>query len=224
MNSEIKQAQDVLAELQERRKKRLAKQSGMNFNKHNSKKNTILRYPFRSGVWSGLCALGALSVCGCGVFYACDEMEKQSISLEQEHIHCLIDQIDEDIVEAIRDEYDSELLMLVNDYQSGKKLNGFKMAPHSAVFAAHSDLMSKYDAYNPDVRDKSRTIEDWILLDHMNYRYYQFREMNVSNKRGEIKNPYLDMLRFEFVRPAKRIPVRHTDFFEGLKLDNVMKR
>lgn len=220
-HSTEQQIQDVLKEFEEKRKKRSLTDSK---NKKTSFIKSLVKHPFKLGTLTGLYAVGILGGVGTGVYYVCDKAQQRAVLSEQEHIRSCIARIDKDIVREIRQKYDGELLMLINAYQSGQKLNGFKMAPYSAVFMAHSDLMAKYKAYNPNVQDENRTMADWVLLDHINYRYYQFKEMSISNARGETKNPYSDMLRSEFVQPVKRISVRHDNLFEGLKLDNVMKR
>lgn len=216
---------DELAIIEEKRKNRT--QAQMNCNKNKKRAFTLKKwskYPVKSGILMGLYVLGVLGIVGTATYYACQKIEEKYTLAEQNHLRGVLRQINGDTKREICQKYDGELLLLIHDYQSGKKLNGFKMAPHSAVFSAHSDLLYKYKAYNPDIHDETRTLEDWILLDHMNYRYYQFRAMTISNVRGETENPYMDMLRSELIEPAKRINVRHDNLFEGLKLDNVMKR
>ena len=216
---------DELTIIEKKRKNRTHAQMSCDKNKKRAfALKKMSKYPVKSGMLLGLCAIGVLCVVGTATYYACEKIEEKYTLSEQNHLRELLGQLSGDTKREICQKYDGELLLLIHDYQSGKKLNGFKMAPHSAVFSAHSDLLYKYKAYNPDIHDETRTLEDWILLDHMNYRYYQFRAMKISNARGETENPYVDMLRSELIEPAKRINVRHDNLFEGLKLDNVMKR
>ena len=216
---------DEFVIIEENRKKRA---KGENIIQKKKKRPFSLKkwskYPVNAGMLMGLYVVGVLGVVGGATYYACQKIEEKYVLSSQKHVREMLERLDNGVKREICQKYDGELLMLIHGYQSGQKLNGFKMAPRSAVFMAHSDLMSKYKAYNPDVRDESRTLEDWILLDHINYRYYQFKAMNISNARGETENPYLDMLRSELIEPAKRVNVRHDNLFEGLKLDNVMKR
>lgn len=225
-NQKISDLCDELLAIEEKRKTRT--QAQMNCNKNKKRAFTLKKwskYPVKSGILMGLYAIGVLAVVGTVTHYACQKIEEKYTLAEQNHLRELLGQINGDTKREICQKYDGELLMLINDYQSGKKLNGFKMSPRNAVFSAHSDLLYKYGAYNPDVGDDQKKLEDWILLDHMCYRYYQYRDMELSNARNEVKNPYADMLRSELIEPSKkRVPVRHNNFFEGLKLDNVMKR
>ena len=223
MANELKEisVDDLFKELEEKRMKKKASKENVN-DKSNIFKMTSRDWPcIKRSILIGLNALAALSVGVAGVAYVCGVYKESKES-------CICEAIKKVHPEAknkICQDYDGELLMLINDYQSGKKLNGFKMSPRNAVFSAHSDLLYKYGAYNPDVGDDQKKLEDWILLDHMCYRYYQYRDMELSNARNEVKNPYADMLRSELIEPSKkRVPVRHNNFFEGLKLDNVMKR
>ena len=223
MANELKEisVDDLFKELEEKRMKKKASKENVN-DKSNIFKMTSMDWPcIKRGILIGLNVLAALSV-GIGGTAYIRKVYKES----KESCICeAIKQVHPEAKNKICQDYDGELLMLINDYQSGKKLNGFKMSPRNAVFSAHSDLLYKYGAYNPDVGDDQKKLEDWILLDHMCYRYYQYRDMELSNARNEVKNPYADMLRSELIEPSKkRVPVRHNNFFEGLKLDNVMKR
>ena len=216
---------DLLKEIEE---KRLSHTSGTSDVK-NRKKSAAERVEdwqqFKRGVLKGLLAFGVAVGVIQGVSYVCDKFEQNAILSEQAHVQEMIQRVDPEIVNKIRQDYDGELLMLINAFQSGARTNGYKMSPRNAVFAAHSHLLYKYNAYDPDVRDDKRTMEDWILLDHMSYRYYQYRDMTLSNATQGAENPYADMLRSELIEPSvQRVPVRHSNFFEGLKLDNVMKR
>ncbi|MBR6674894.1 MAG: hypothetical protein IKL32_03110 [Alphaproteobacteria bacterium] len=225
-NQKISDLCDELLAIEEKRKQRTQGKNSPNQNKKRAFKfENLMRCPAKAGILMGLYAIGVLAVVGTVTHYACQKIEEKYTLAEQNHLRELLGQINGDTKREICQKYDGELLMLINDYQSGKKLNGFKMSPRNAVFSAHSDLLYKYGAYNPDIHDKTHTLEDWILLDHMCYRYYQYRDMELSNARNEVKNPYADMLRSELIEPSKkRVPVRHDNLFEGLKLDNVMKR
>lgn len=219
------QSDDLLKEIEEKRTKRLAQQLKKDTKKPHSFLSKEDRVEIKRALLLGLYALGVIASVVCATNYACQKIEERAVASSQNHIRDVLNRIDPEIKNRIRRDYDGELIMLINQYQSGEKLNGFKMSPRGAVFSAHSELLYKYDAYNPDAQDDKRTLEDWILLDHISYRYYQYKEMELSNTRGETNNPYLDMLRTEFASPIiERVPVQHDNFFEGLKLDNVMKR
>ena len=215
------QMDDLFSSIEEKREKREKCISGMAYNKKQkaiSAERTEDWRQFKRGILMGLFALGTLVGVIQGVSYICKKVEQNMILSEQAHIQEMIRHVDPEIKNKIRQDYDGELLMLINAFQAGERTNGYKMSPHNAVFAAHSHLLYKYGAYNPDVKDEKKTMEDWILLDHMCYRYYQYRDMELSNARNEVKNPYADMLRSELIEPSKKwVPVRHNNFFEGLK-------
>lgn len=223
MSNDMKKSHeyDFLKELIEKKEHREAKAAQM---VRDARKNQSTKDSFKKKAMLTLYAIGALAGVGMIANYTYEQIEQKMIASEQQQVHRLIKQANPEIAKNIRQKYDVELLMLINEYQTGVKLNGFKMSPYNAVFLAHSDLLSKYNAYNPNVQDENHSLEDWILFDHMCYRYYQFRQMKLSKRRDDFSNAYADKVREDFIMPTKRIPVRYGDFFDGLKLHNIMAR
>jgi hypothetical protein len=224
-NMSNNQMDDLLSDIEEKRKQRMSETSFLETSNKNSLKKSDGWHQFKRGILMGLFALGTVSSVVYGVSYVCEKFEQNAILSEQAHVQEMIRRVNPEIKNQIRQDYDGELLLLINAFQAGEKTNGYKMSPRNAVFAAHSHLLYKYGAYNPNVKDEKKTMEDWILLDHMSYRYYQYRDMKLSNAIKDAKNPYTDMLRAELIEPSpQRVPVRYDNFFEGLKLNNIMKR
>ena len=179
----------------------------------------------KRGILMGMFGVATLAGSIYGIKKSVNGWENYRLNQKQEQVLEAIRQVSPDKVSEIRKKYDMELYALIEAYHYGEKLNGMIWSPRNAVFAAHSNLMSKYNAYNPDAYDEKRTMDDWVLLEHMCYRYYQYKAMNLSNKMRERKNPYLEMLRSQIDCPSlERITVRHDNLFEGLKLDRVLER
>lgn len=180
----------------------------------------------KSHLLKGLCILSSLLGCYQLGIFGYQKYEDYQLKSAQEKISEQIKSISDTDILKIRRAYDTELLSLIMDYETGKKLNGFKMSPKNAVFAAHSDLLYKYNAYNPDVY-KNYSPKEWILLEHMAHRYYQYVGIKLSNRQGD-KNSYTDILQQETQQPivwGKRFSSgKWTHFTEALKLNNVMSR
>ncbi len=203
---------------QQRLKNTLAKKK-----KHDDR--LILKCQIKRGILTGLFGIAGLVGIIYGAKIGSNALENRRLVQQQGQVHEAIKNLPLNRVLEIRKKYDMELYSLIEAYHYGEKLNGMIWSPRNAVFAAHSNLMSKYNAYDPNAYDENRTPEDWVLLDHMCYRYYQYKAMNLSNKMREKQNPYLDMLKSQIEHPsAQRVPVRHNDLFEGLKLKRVMER
>lgn len=178
------------------------------------------------GLLRGVCILASLFGCYQIGTLGYQKYENYQLKSAQEKISEQLKVISDIDIIKIRQAYDTELLSLITDYETGKKLNGFKMSPINAVFSAHSDLLYKYNAYNPDVH-KNCSPKEWLLLEHMAHRYYQYTGMKLSNRRGD-KNSYTDMLQQEIQQPivwGKRFSAgKWSHFTEALKLNNVMSR
>lgn len=214
--------EQIEAKRKEREQRRLEK---MQAEKKKQEEKQAFHRQIKKGILTGMLGLAGLAGVIYGVKSGFNVLENHRLIQKQEQVYEVIKNVPLDRVIEIRKKYDLELYSLIEAYHYGEKLNGMIWSPRNAVFAAHSNLMSKYNAYNPNAYDENRTPEDWVLLDHMCYRYYQYKAMNLSNKLRERKNPYLDMLRLQIEQPSlQRVPVRHADFFEGLKLNRVMER
>ena len=207
---------DELDLLEQKRQKKLMGHS-------ENKKNNFPVFS-RKFVLKSMCGLAVVGGLFLGGQYGAAYCNEQKEIASQNKIRAAIRGLSYDTLSSIYRKYDAELLMLIEEYQSGRKLNGIKWSPANAVFAAQSDLLYKYDAYNPKASDEKRTLEEWALLDHISYRFYQFRCMKLSKQNGYEVNPYSDMLRLEMAVPStERSVVKFDNFFDGLKMKNVVK-
>lgn len=215
-----------MEQIEAKRKERVARYwERKRLKKKKQEERIVLCHRIKKNILMGMLGIAALSGGMYGIKCVSRAWENHQRLRKQEEVHTLISRVSPDRALEIRKKYDMELYSLIEAYHYGEKLNGMIWSPKNAVFAAHSHLLSKYNAYDPDAFNEKLTPEDWVLLDHMCYRYYQYRQMNLSNKMRDRKNPYLDMLRMEIDNPtAVRMFVRHDNLFEGLKLKRVLER
>lgn len=176
----------------------------------------------KKGVITGLWVIAGVAGLGYAGHQAYKWGENKLIQLEGEKISDLIKTVPQQRVAEICTAYDKELLSIIESVERGEKCKGVYITPNNTTAIAHSALFYKYDAYNPDVYEK-RSAEEWVLLEHMAYRYYQAQSMRLSNRRGAC-NFFADRLREDILKTnPRRLRFYRGHFTHALKMKEMYK-